>query len=317
MKKIMFCVAAWAISSSALRAQYIQKVESFESLNLQPNSVVNHDPNNSTGFIFGDLTLSNTYTSAWDSYVGFAFSNKTDSLTKGFGNQFGSIMGKGYNSPTFGVMYEQGVLYGKPTGFRIDSLRIANAAYSYYSMLEGDQFSKKFGGQSGNDPDFFKVKLIVTSGDGVLVDTLEHYLADFRFTDNSQDYISKEWALIDFSSVSFPVYQVSFSLESSDTSQWGYNTPLYLNIDAIHYTESTLGTDNAVSTPNVFPNPSSSVLYITEKVDQLMLLDMAGNVLLAENHVSHTIDLSELACGVYTVVFLKDGVQSTKRIQKI
>lgn len=317
MKKIVLSIALMACSTGALKAQYIQKVESFESLNLQPNAVINHDPNNTSGFTFESLTLSNTYTSSWDTYVGFAFSNKHDSLTKGYANQFGSIMGKGYNSSTFAVMYEQGVIFGKPNGFRIDSLRIANSTYTYYSMLEGDQFSKKFGGQSGNDPDFFKVNMIVTSGDGVLVDTLEHFLADYRFTDNSKDYISKDWALIDFSGVSFPVYQVAFTLESTDTSQWGYNTPLYLNLDAIYYTESTLGVDQPMSTLEVYPNPSSSLVYLSGAVDYLDVVDVAGNVLISEHAANQPIDLTNLAAGIYTLVLTRGDQKSIKRIEKI
>jgi len=67
---------------------------------------------------------------------------------------------------------------------------------------------------------------------GEVVNTAEIYLADFRFGDNSKDYISNVWNEIDLSDFGF-VKKLVLSFSSSDTGMYGMNTPAYLCIDNI------------------------------------------------------------------------------------
>ena len=66
--------------------------------------------------------------------------------------------------------------------------------------------------------------------------TVEFYLADFRFSDNSQDYIVDTWTSVDISSLG-AVNQLTFKFESSDNGTFGMNTPAYVCIDDIVYNE--------------------------------------------------------------------------------
>lgn len=64
-------------------------------------------------------------------------------------------------------------------------------------MLEGDGVGKKFGGEIGDDLDFFFL-IIEGEFDGVRKDdVVEFYFVDFCFEDNSEDYIVVDWIFID------------------------------------------------------------------------------------------------------------------------
>ena len=61
----------------------------------------------------------------------------------------------------------------------ITGVLVTNSTYAAISMRDGDQFAKKFGGESGDDPDFFR---LVAHGykDGSLTDSVEFFLADYQ-----------------------------------------------------------------------------------------------------------------------------------------
>ncbi len=79
--------------------------------------------------------------------------------------------------------------------------------------------AKQFGGADGTDPDYFKL-LIWGFGGTASTDTIEYYLADYRFEENEKDYIIKTWQWVDLSSLG-RVDSLMFGLESSDNGDWG------------------------------------------------------------------------------------------------
>ena len=101
-------------------------------------------------------------------------------------------------------------------------------------MCDGDSYAKKFGGTTGDDPDWFKLKIFGYQN-GNFIDTVVFYLADFRFTDNNQDYIIKDWTFVDLSTIENSV-SLTFELSSTDNGQYGMNTPAYFFIDNLDYT---------------------------------------------------------------------------------
>ncbi|MCK4822507.1 DUF4465 domain-containing protein, partial [bacterium] len=62
---------------------------------------------------------------------------------------------------------------------------------------------------------------------------IDFYLADYRFTDNSLDYIVKGWTWLDLSGFGNDVIGLQFALSSSDVGQWGMNTPAYFALDDV------------------------------------------------------------------------------------
>jgi hypothetical protein len=190
------------------------------------------------GFESGNLSFNNTFTTSefGDSWFGWSYSNRTDTTTPGFENQYSAIFGSGdAGSPTYAVAFNgfAGTLpeIQSNDGSIFQSLSITNTTYAALSMRDGDAFAKKFGGESGNDPDFFKIDILSIDGDGNELDSIDFFLADFRFADNSQDFIVTDWTSIDVSSLS--ASRLAFRFSGSDVGDFGLNTPAYFALDNI------------------------------------------------------------------------------------
>lgn len=166
------------------------------------------------------------------SWNGVAYSRQTDSTLTGTEGQFVAMPAEGaegsevyaimHNTDTISFTYEEGAVP--------QSIWITNNAYAYHSMKNGDQFAKKFGGTDGNDEDFFKLIITGLDSENNETGTVEVYLADFRFDDNSEDYILDTWEKADLTSLG-TVSKLAFKLESSDTGEYGMNTPDYFAFD--------------------------------------------------------------------------------------
>ena len=140
-----------------------------------------------------------------------------------------------------------------PDGFEVVNALFTNTTYAYLSMLEGDGFAKKFGGASQNEEDFFKLSIYGIGADGnALGSFVDFYLADFRFADNSLDYLISDWTLVDLSALA-DARSLHFNLSSSDSGDYGMNTPSYFAMDNL-----VLAPANS-SIPAV-PEPASIVL---------------------------------------------------------
>ena len=100
-------------------------------------------------------------------------------------------------------------------------------------MRDGDSFAKQFGGESGNDEDYFKLTITGITETGYTDNSVEFYLADFRFADNDQDYIVDDWTWVDLSSLG-NVIGLEFMIESSDVGAYGINTPGYFAMDNLN-----------------------------------------------------------------------------------
>ncbi len=168
---------------------------------------------------------------------GFSYSNLSDSSTAGFTNSFSSIKGAGANgSANYAVAYASEfdpaprVEFDAPMVFANASF--TNTTYTALSMLEGDSFAKKFGGASGNDPDFLRLTIIGRDAANAVTGTVDFYLADYRFADNASDYVLSDWQSVALGSLG-PVSALEFSMSSSDLGPFGANTPLYFALDNI------------------------------------------------------------------------------------
>ena len=131
-------------------------------------------------------------------------------------------------------------------------------------MKNGDAYSKKFGGVSGNDPDYFKLKIWGLSQSKTLTDTIEFYLADYRFSDNSKDYIVNNWRWIDLQQLGY-VTKLYFSVESTDIGMFGINTPAYFCIDNLtidKQNESNSTSKFDIADISIFPNPCTDYVVV-------------------------------------------------------
>jgi hypothetical protein len=108
-------------------------------------------------------------------------------------------------------------------------------------MLNGDAFSKKFGGPSGDAPDWFRLSVVGLDATREPVGQVEHYLADYRFVDPAEDYVLDMWQEVDLTPLAgLGVAILQTRLHSSDTGPFGMNTPAYVAVDDLVLTDSVI-----------------------------------------------------------------------------
>ena len=174
------------------------------------------------------------------SWAGITYSDVNDPSTGGWGNQF-AVYGDGLdhsNAGVYGIGYMDSFNAINPTisfasAMTVNGFYANNTAYAALDMLNGSGFSKKFGGASGDDADWFKLTIEGFDAGSASQGTVDFYLADYRFADNGQDYIIADWTFVDLSGLGSNVSSLQLSLTSSDTGAFGMNTPSYFAIDEI------------------------------------------------------------------------------------
>jgi hypothetical protein len=230
MKHIYLAIVAIVLVFSG-KAQSVAK---FDDLTLSPTSFWNGS-DRSGSFASSGITFYNSYNPDWQSWSGFAYSNTTDNTSAGFGNQYSAITGIGNDgSSNYAVCYPvPSAMAEFKTATKVSGFYITNSTYAYLSMKNGDQFSKKFGGETGNDPDYFKLMIEALNIAGEPIDTIYFYLADFRSSDNSKDYILNKWTWVDLGNLK-ETSKLRFSLSSSDNSFGYMNTPAYFCMDDLN-----------------------------------------------------------------------------------
>lgn len=291
-----------------------QTVADFENFNLVPNQALNGS-DGQTGFSIGNAYLPNSYNSQWMSWSGWAISSMTDTSTPGFMNDLSAITGQGYDgSTTYATTFVVGEsilkLEGEAVGGIVNGFYITNNTYSYLSMLNGDGFAKKFGGITGNDPDYFLLT-VKKYKDGVLgTESVNFYLADYRFENNAQDYIVSDWKYVDLTSLG-DVDSLSFTLSSTDVGANGMNTPAYFSMDDFETADYSVNIESLASNPlQIFPNPASDFVQIEgwsspPMATQIELIDLTGKQIFLQNEASKTnsfrFNVKELPRGMYFV----------------
>lgn len=114
--------------------------------------------------------------------------------------------------------------------FYAESVYVNNTTLTYYTILNGNAFSRPFA-----EGDWFKVQFFGVTASDAVVGPVEYYLADFR-SENSEEWsMTDEWTLVDLSALtaSEPVKYIYMQMASSDSGQFGMNTPGYFAIDRL------------------------------------------------------------------------------------
>lgn len=176
---------------------------------------------------------------AWE---GFTYSNIVDRYTTGYDNQFASITGGGVDGAgttyltgyysAYSTVNKQYIAFANDEDYQIAGAYITNSTLNYYSMSEGDGYAKKFGGEDGTDPDWFKITFTGEDGNGNTTADIDFYLADFRSDNSSEDYIVDSWKWVDLSALG-KVSKVYYTLSGSDMGEYGLNTPTFFCLDKI------------------------------------------------------------------------------------
>ncbi len=240
-------MASWRLMSLifvfVITGVSIADIADFDDLSLAAESYWNGS-DGSGGFTSGSANFNNYYNTAWGSWAGFAYSNIKDSSAQGLGSQYNAITGGAQSGDNYAVGYLDTYNQITPTIVMdteqlLTGLYVINNNYTYYSMLNGDAYAKKFGGDTGDDADWFLLTITGKDAGGTATDTVDFYLADFRFADNSQDYIVNTWEFVDTSGLG-TIKSLEFTFSSSDVGDYGINTPTYFAMDTVVPEPATL-----------------------------------------------------------------------------
>lgn len=269
-------------------------------------------------FTSGNANFNNTYTidpnygDNWES--GFAFSKVNNTTLAGYENLYAASTGKGFNNSEVYAVGKQNAVIQLNNSNTVSGMYVSNTTYAYLSMRDGDSFGKKFGGNSGNDPDYFKLTAYGYNG-GVLNTTngVDFYLADFTSSTNSNDYILNTWSWMSLTALGV-VDSIKFELSSSDVGSFGINTPLYFAFDNFSISNPTdLEFNNALENSNLtlYPNPANDEIniYSDEFISKIEIFTLEG-IKVKKSEFENKIDISNLRSGFYIA-----EINETKRIK--
>lgn len=197
------------------------------------------------GFSVEGVMFNNNFTEeSWGAYwEGFAYSRQTelppiDTSQFLWDYQYVAFPGSGSGgSANYAIVFSgfdagEGGLIPRidlPAGALPQSIDVTNVAYAALSMRNGDGFGKKFGGESGTDPDWFRMDIQGRNAQGDLLGTVEFYLADYR---GETDTIVDTWHTLDLTPLALPdLTSLTIRFDSSDRSSFGLNKPAYAALD--------------------------------------------------------------------------------------
>ena len=326
MKKILFIATALFFGAKSMA-----QTADFENQLSQDTAWFGQDQvfDGDTTFTSGGFTFENNYNAAWASFTGWAYSNTTDVVTPGYTNQFSNITGTGESSNQFGICYtvnNRRLFSSNGIAFNPHGAYFTNTTYAYLSMLNGDAYGKQFGNDvdaNGNDDgtngeDWFLLTIYGLNADSTHTgDSVNFYLADYRFADPNDDYLVNSWEWVDLSSLGL-VYGLDFELNSTDVGDWGMNTPSYFAMDNL--SGSFAGVNESIAQPiSCFPNPTVGEFAIKAPVGSVLTLYNFNGQLIKAGFSTTTQtnwNISDLEAGIYVLRVENNGEISTQKIIK-
>ena len=189
--------------------------------------------------------------------------------------------------------------------YTLNGMYVTNSPYPYYTNIAGDDFANGL----TNEGDYFKVIAYGVKADNS-VETAEFTLAEFK---NGSLQQVTEWTWWDLSSLG-TIKEVYFTMESSDTGQWGMNTPAYFCMDRISVSnpvasgiEESQITENKAeiyyANNNIYVTTSSATIVNAYSVNGIEVLSQPINEGIT------TISTASLPSGIYVV---KVGAKAIK-----
>lgn len=174
-------------------------------------------------------------------------------------------------------------------------------SYTFYSILYGDGYARAF--TEGDE--------LTLTVHGVDADanekSLDITLASFS---NGGLTASTGWKYVDLSSLG-TVEEIYFTMSSTDSGQWGMNTPGYFCLDKLMVKESSntssVDTDSLVERNSIVYDKRSKTIILPEAAFALVY-DAMGNLLISSSD-KKSFSVEDLAAGIYVV---KAGNQRLK-----
>jgi len=313
-----------------------QTADGFESFTLAPNSAFS--PSANATFQTNNAIFSYKWSSQFSFWSGgFAYTNMQDSINGTFTNLYGVRALKGYsNTANYAVGQDRAVIRLKAPYDKVEGFYITNTTYACKVVKSGNAFSRKFGDTTGTKsgttipqgsyPDFFKVTAKGYKNGTLKNDSAVFYLANYTFTNNTQDYVVDTWQWFNTSSLG-SVDSIKFFMYSSDVGSFGINTPLFFAMDDFTCSAPNpvgLADRNSNTGFSAFPNPFADHLQImladneTSMQPVLRMYDAAGQLVktVRVTETTFNLDVSQLEKGFYVVELESGDAVVRKRLIK-
>ena len=192
--------------------------------------------------------------------------------------------------------------------YTLNGMYVTNSPYPYYTNISGDDFANPL----TNEGDFFKVIAHGVKADNS-VETAEFMLAEFK---NGALQQTTEWTWWDLSSLG-TIKEVYFTMESSDTGQWGMNTPAYFCIDRIMASDpvaSGIEENQAVSNTTEIYYAANNIYVATTNAKAVKVYSINGVEVLSQivGEGTTTIPTATLPNGIYIVKAGEKAIKFSK-----
>lgn len=330
MKKTItkLAVALGLATSLTTQAQTV----SFDTFTLSPNSY--YQDNAGTDFTNNGVTFQYGWNTSFGGYweSGSAYTNLLDTTDGTYTNLYGAITGAALSGNNYATVKDGAVIVLSNTTTAVTGFYITNTTFAWKVIKNGNQFSRKFGDTTGTGsgnmipqgqyPDWFKVIVRGYRGGSMLNDSAEYYLADYRAAGTANDYVRKNWQFVNCASLG-QVDSIRFEMKSSDTGNFGINTPTYFSMDNFTI-QSTVGINELaiVSQISLFPNPTNQNVYLNYESNSqteinIHIYDISGKEI-QHNQIQASVGKNQqklitetLEAGIYFIE-LSDGISSKK-----
>lgn len=211
----------------------------FDDLSLAENTHDAGDPSSSP-FSSRGVSFGRTWNPQCNNGcpTGWAFSNEIDMSTAGFTNPYSAFArpnGGGYDgSLNFAVannLQRGEAIVSFPGPATINGMYITNTTYAYLSVADGNDGAGFVKGPFGPG-DWFQLTVFGLDALGQETGSVEFLLADFI---ESNTGVVDEWTWVDLNGLGSNVSSLEFEMSSTDTGQFGMNTPAYFAIDNLTF----------------------------------------------------------------------------------
>ena len=248
MKKTFTLIAALCVAASAWAADIVldlSKPAIPEALNFGDNEYINETYDDAfEWFEFPPFMFSHLHgeDSSWGGYYwdGFTVCKSDYNATGGLAHQWSSIAGGGMNADGsvnpeqpyllcyWGDFYgNEGakVMFDDGNTYFVKGMYVNNTAYAYYCCADENSFGRPL----NQEGDYFKLIAHGVDESGAETGTAEIELCGFH---NGQFSAITDWTWFDMSALG-EVSGIFFTMASTDTGDYGINTPTYFVMDRL------------------------------------------------------------------------------------
>lgn len=232
-------------------ADYLDGSYTGSSFDDDPSQGGGSGYSRASSFVSRGASFVNWYDRGWFVWTGFAITRLNAPVPSDpvYVNQYSAAAGPAFEGTNYAIAYLSS--YGLapvidlPFGYDAASVRITNTTYAKAVIKDGfGSYARKFGDDPTTNsvvetdhPDFFGVTFTGYAGanaSGSVVGHVDFFLADYRFAENSLDFIVDDWASVSLASLAGS-RSIALSWFSTDTSMHSgstyINTPTYVALD--------------------------------------------------------------------------------------